>query len=399
MADPTVFVLNCGSSSIKFQVVQPQKGKVFLSGIAENVQTDRCVLSWQTLGKKEKKSLLKSDYHEVLEEIVKLLQSFPDLEKEIIAMGHRVVHGGETFYESVLVDEAVLNKIHACSHLAPLHNPANALGIVVMQEMYPKLPQVAVFDTAFHQTLPEHAYLYAIPYQYYEDYEVRRYGFHGTSHRYIVNLAAQTLGKKLEETALISAHLGNGCSISAVLGGKSIDTSMGLTPLEGLMMGQRSGDLDPGVVGFLAEKLQVEAQDIITMLNKMSGLLGVSGVSEDLRLVKKAADEGDGMATLAIEMFCYRLAKYIASYLVPLGLPDALIFTGGIGENAPFIRARVVEWLEPMGFAIDPQRNEEQGKKSGGQISIEGEAPHILVLPTNEELLIARDAASLVEGS
>ena len=398
MADATIFVLNCGSSSIKFQVVQPEKGTVILNGIAENVQTERCVLNWQFGKKKDKKSLLKSDYHEVIEEIVKLLKSLPEVEKTIIGVGHRVVHGGETFYESVIVDDAVLNKIHDCSHLAPLHNPANALGIVVMQEMYPKLPQVAVFDTAFHQSLPEYAFLYAVPYQYYEEYEVRRYGFHGTSHRYIVQMAADTLGKKLEETSLISAHLGNGCSVCAALGGKSMDTSMGLTPLEGLMMGQRSGDLDPGVVAFLSEKLQVEAQDIITMLNKMSGLLGVSGVSEDMRLVKKAADEGDGMATLAIEMFCYRLAKYIASYLVPIGLPDALIFTGGIGENAPYIRARVVEWLEPMGFAVDPSRNKENGKKSSGSISPENEVPTILVLPTNEELLIARDAASLVEG-
>ncbi|MCB1076155.1 MAG: acetate/propionate family kinase, partial [Simkania sp.] len=317
----SVFVLNCGSSSIKFQIVDPKTAKVFFQGIAENVQTDRCTLSWQIGNKKDKKSLLKSGYHDVIELVVQLLREHEDIEKKIVAIGHRVVHGAEEFIESVIIDEEVLTKIHDCSHLAPLHNPANALGIVVMQELFPKLPQVAVFDTAFHQTLPKYAFLYAIPYQYYEDYEVRRYGFHGTSHRYITQLAAETLGKKQEELSIISAHLGNGCSVCAIQDGKSIDTSMGLTPLEGLMMGQRSGDVDPGVIGYLAEKLQVEAQDVITMLNKMSGLLGVSGVSADLRMVKKAAEEGDGLAVLAIEMFCYRLAKYIASYFVPLGLP------------------------------------------------------------------------------
>lgn len=397
MSSATVFVLNCGSSSIKFQVVEPELGTVTLSGICENVQTDRCVLSFELGLKKEKKNLLKSDYHEVIEEIGKLLKAHPEIEKTIIAIGHRVVQGGEAFYESVIVDDDVLNKIHECSDLAPLHNPVNALGIVVMQELYPHLPQVAVFDTAFHQTLPEHSYLYAIPYQYYEEYGVRRYGFHGTSHRFIVELAAKRLKKNIEETTLISAHLGNGCSICAALGGKSVDTSMGFTPLEGLMMGQRSGDIDPGIVGFLAEKLQVGAGEIITMLNKMGGLLGVSGVSEDMRLIEQAAAEGDGMATLAIEMFCYRLAKYIASYLVPLGLPDALIFTGGIGENGAQIRTRVIEWLEPMGFALDEVRNRQHGKKSSGWISKEEEVPHILVLPTNEELLIARDARALVE--
>ena len=397
MAKSTVFVLNCGSSSIKFQVVQPKEGTVLLSGVAENILTDRCGLCWQIGEKKEQKSLLKSDYHEVIDEIIKILRASPEIENTLIAVGHRVVHGGESFCESVIVDEDVLNKIYECSDLAPLHNPVNALGIVVMEEMYPKLPQVAVFDTAFHQTLPEYSFLYALPYQYYEEYGVRRYGFHGTSHRSIVQLAAERLGKKVEETSIISAHLGNGCSLCAVLRGKSMDTSMGFTPLEGLMMGQRCGDLDPGIVGFLAEKLQITAQEIITLLNQSSGLLGVSGVSEDMRLVKKSADEGNGMAKLAMEMFCYRLAKYIASYLVPLGLPDALIFTGGIGENERFVRQRVIEWLAPMGFTLDETRNQEQGKKSSGWISPEGAAPNILVLPTNEELLIARDAAALAE--
>ena len=353
----------------------------------------RCVLKWEVEKKKGKKNLLKSDCHEVIEEIARLLKKHSEIEKTILAVGHRVVHGGEAFAASVLIDEEVLSNIHACSHLAPLHNPMNALGIMTMQELYPELPQVAVFDTAFHQTLPKYAFLYAIPYQYYEEYEVRRYGFHGTSHRYITQVAAETFGKEESEISLISAHLGNGCSVCAILNGKSVDTSMGLTPLDGLMMGQRSGDLDPAVVGFLAEKLEVSAEEIINMLNKMSGFLGVSGVSGDLRLVKEAAEKGEGLAILAIEMFCYRLAKYIASYFVPLGLPDCLVFTGGIGENAAFIRERVVEWLQPMGFAIDPTLNQ----KSEKIISPEGASPKILVLPTNEELLIARDALAFVE--
>lgn len=390
----SVFVLNCGSSSIKFQVIQPESGNVLLKGMAENIGTNRCALIWG----KERKALIKSDYQSVALEIIKTMKKHPEIEKDLVAVGHRVVHGGEAFSESVVIDSEVLHQIHACSSLAPLHNPANALGIEIMQKHFPSLPQVAVFDTAFHQTLPEYAFLYGIPFQYYEEYGIRRYGFHGTSHRYITMLAAERLGKKTSEITLISAHLGNGCSACAVLEGKSVDTSMGFTPLEGLLMGQRSGDLDPGVVGFLAERLQVKAKDIVDTLNNMSGLLGISGVSEDMRLVKQAADEGSELAKIAIEIFCYRLAKYISSYLVPIGLPDALVFTGGIGENASFIRKRVVEWLEPMGYAIDSKRNEKHGSETSGWISPEGAAPHVLVLGTNEELLIARDALALIKG-
>lgn len=364
----TVFVLNCGSSSIKFQIIEPESGDVILKGLAENLKTPRARLSFSRGEKKGSHDLSSSDYPYAIDAILNLLE-----DETLIAVGHRVVHGGEAFSASVKIDAHVLSKIKECNHLAPLHNPVNALGIEIMQEKFPDLPQVAVFDTAFHQTMPKHAYLYAIPHDYYEKYQVRRYGFHGTSHRYVVEQAAKELGKPVDQTRFISAHLGNGCSVCAVKGGKSVDTSMGLTPLEGLVMGQRSGDLDPSIVSFLSEKLQVNSDEVTSILNKKSGLLGISGKSEDMRLL--LSDTESPWAQMAIEIFCYRLAKYIASYLVPLGGLDALIFTGGIGENAEPIREKVLSYLEPI-------------------------KPKAIVIPTNEELVIARDAAALIkEGS
>ena len=367
--------------------------QVLLGGIAENIQTERCCLHWQMGEKKGLEKLKRFDYQEAIGQIVTLIKKSPKIEKTVVAVGHRIVHGGEVT-QSVIVDEKVLAEMYTLQHLAPLHNSINILGIAVMQELYPELPHVAVFDTSFHQTLPKHAHLYAIPYVYYKEHKVRRYGFHGLSHRYITEEAAKALGKRVQECSIVSAHLGNGCSVCAILNGQSVDTSMGFTPLEGLMMGKRSGDIDPAAVAFLSDKLDISAKKMVLMLNQMSGLLGVSCVSADLRLVKKAAEEGDKLAVLAIEMFCYRLAKYIASYFVPLGLPDALVFTGGIGENAPFVRSRVVEWLRPMGFEIEEKLNQ----KSAKQISPKGHLPQIFIFPTNEELLIAKDAFALVEG-
>ncbi|QVL57585.1 MAG: acetate kinase [Simkaniaceae bacterium] len=357
----TVFVLNCGSSSIKFQLIKPESGKVLLKGLAENLNTSRASLKWS----KGAKDLEKSDYRSALDEILKLFE-----DKQIIAVGHRVVHGGEAFTDSVKINPTVLKKIKECNHLAPLHNPVNALGIEIMEEKFPHLPQVAVFDTAFHQTLPEKAYLYAIPYEYYEKYQVRRYGFHGTSHRYVVQEGAKKVGKPLDDTSFISCHLGNGCSIAAVHKGKSIDTSMGLTPLEGLVMGERSGDLDPSVVGFLADHLKISADKVIEILNKKSGLLGISTLSADMRLLLESKEK---LAKTAIEIFCYRLAKYIAAYLVPLKNVDGVIFTGGIGENSEIIRSRVMDQLKPFNLKA-------------------------LVIPTNEELMIAQDAEKIVRG-
>ena len=356
-----VFVLNCGSSSIKFQLMEPESGEVHLKGIAENLNTPRATLKWS----KGSKDLEKGDYDNALGEILHLLG-----DEKIITIGHRVVHGGEFFKASVKIDSAVLSKIKECNHLAPLHNPVNALGIEIMGEKFPKIPQVAVFDTSFHQSMPQVAYLYALPYEYYEKFQLRRYGFHGTSHRYVVQKGAEDIGKPLKETSFISCHLGNGCSIAAVKGGKSLDTSMGITPLEGLVMGQRCGDLDPSIVGFLAEKLQVSSEEVTSILNKKSGLLGISGISEDMRLLTESTAP---RATLAIDIFCYRLAKYIAAYLIPLQHVDGVIFTGGIGENAPGIRDQIMAHLKPFNLKT-------------------------YVIPTNEELMIARDAAAIVRG-
>ncbi|WP_316359311.1 acetate/propionate family kinase [Candidatus Neptunichlamydia sp. REUL1] len=354
-----VFVLNCGSSSIKFQLIEPESGDVHLKGLAENLNTSRATLKWSN----GSKDLGKGDYNDALGEILHLLG-----DEKILGIGHRVVHGGEFFSASVKIDKDVLSKIKECNHLAPLHNPAAALGIEIMGKAFPDLPQVAVFDTSFHQSMPQVAYLYALPYEYYGTFQIRRYGFHGTSHRYVVQKGADEIDKPLSETSFISCHLGNGCSIAAVRGGESLDTSMGLTPLEGLVMGQRCGDLDPSIVGFLAKKLQVSSKDVTSILNKKSGLLGISGISEDMRLLTESADP---RAKLAIDIFCYRLAKYIAAYLVPLQHIDGVIFTGGIGENASGIRDQVMTHLNPFNLKA-------------------------LVIPTNEELMIARDAAAIV---
>lgn len=357
----TIFVLNCGSSSVKFQLIRPESEEVLLKGIAENLNTSRATLKWNG----ESKKLASFDYTHAFEEILQLLGNEP-----ILAIGHRVVHGGESFSASVTIDDTVLEKIKECNHLAPMHNPVNALGIEIMKAKLPKLPQVAVFDTAFHQTMSKKAFIYAIPYEYYKKYQVRRYGFHGTSHRYVVQEGSKRIGKPLEQTAFISCHLGNGCSIAAVQGGKSLDTSMGLTPLEGLVMGQRSGDLDPSIIGFLSQNLRISAKKVITVLNEKSGLLGISGISEDMRVL---LENKDPRSELAIEIFCYRLAKYIAAYIVPLQAVDGVIFTGGIGENSAPIREKVMEYLKP--FHLNP-----------------------LVIPTNEELMIAKDTAAIAKG-
>jgi len=366
-----ILVLNCGSSSIKFQVLEPKTEKVSLKGVAENLQTPQASLHFSREdGVDLRERLPASDYASAIEVIARLLDKI-GLNERLLAIGHRVVHGGRIFNQSVEVDHDVLDKIKGCNHLAPVHNPLNVIGIELMQRKFPHLPQVAVFDTAFHQTLPPHAYLYALPYEYYTRYGIRRFGFHGISHRFVTTEAAKKLGKRLEKTSLISAHLGNGCSICAVKGGKSIDTSMGFTPLEGLVMGQRSGDIDPSVVDFLADKLHVDTGAVIAILNERSGLLGLSGLSENMQIL--LSHQESPQVQVAIELFCYRLAKYIASYIIPLRSVDGMIFTGGIGEHATPIRERVLQYLEPLNLRM-------------------------LVIPTNEELLIAQDAAMLVKG-
>lgn len=378
-----ILVINCGSSSVKFQLMNPNSGEVLVKGLAENIGSKRCLVKYG----KEEILLPSSSYENVLETILKKLEPLND---RLAGIGHRVVHGGEFFSSSTIINEEVLTRINACSHLAPLHNPANALGIEICRKKYPNLTNVAVFDTSFHMTIPNFAYLYAIPYTLYEDKKIRRYGFHGTSHRFVSEEA-----KTLLETSskLVVAHLGNGASVCAVKDGKSVDTSMGFTPLEGLIMGTRSGDIDPGVLAFLGQAENKTLEEIMSTLNKESGLLGISGISGDMRLLEEMALKNDPKALLAIKMFCYRLAKYIASYQVPLGGIDGVIFTGGIGENSPLVRKLVMDFLP--NFSLDEKANSDLKRGSAGIVSKKG-LPQIAVIPTNEELLIAKDTISLL---
>ncbi len=381
-----VFVINCGSSSIKFMLIDPSSNEVYLKGLAENIGSASCRVSFGD----QKKELPLENYTEVLERIVELVIPY---EEELCAIGHRVVHGGEDFTKSVIVDAKVLSKIRKCSHLAPLHNPVNALGIEVFSQYLKQVPNIAVFDTAFHTTMQERAFLYALPLDYYEKYQIRKYGFHGTSHRYVSGLAQSLF---TPNKRLIIAHLGNGCSVCAIKDGKSEDTSMGFTPLEGLMMGTRSGDVDASIIPFLSHELSITSNDVINILNKKSGLLGIYGGSSDMRLIEEKAKQGDVRAKLAIEMFCYHLAKYIYSYIVPLGGLDGLIFTGGIGENSSHIRSKVVELLPTI--EIDENLNKNHKRGSFQIISPTGKTV-VAIIPTNEELLIAQDAFSLVRSS
>lgn len=389
-----ILVLNCGSSSIKFAVIDPLTEENFFSGIVQSIGTKDADISWTEKRIKKSKELSNINYQEALHYIFNLIQSNKSLAAKILAIGHRVVHGGEHFTKSVIINKTVLNAIIKCQDLAPLHNPANILGIEIAKKIYSKLPQIAVFDTAFHQTMPEYSYLYAIPYKLYANHQVRKYGFHGTSHRYVSQKSAEILAKPLETCAFISAHLGNGCSICAILNGKSIDTSMGLTPLEGLVMGTRSGDIDPSLHIHLVDKLGYDIHKINNMLNKESGLLGISGVSSDMRAVENAAKKGNKQAIIAIELFCYRLAKYIGAYATVLGRIDALIFTAGIGENSSYIRAKTIKLLKILNFTLDPKINANHGKGNSGIIT-KINSIIAIVIPTNEELMIAKDTALL----
>jgi acetate kinase len=314
--------------------------------------------------------------------------------KEIDAVGHRVVHGGEKFASSVLITDEVMAAIEECNALAPLHNPANIIGIKACQAQMPGVPMVAVFDTAFHQTMPAKAYTYAIPYEYYEKDKMRRYGFHGTSHRYVSQRCAEILGKPIEELKIVSCHLGNGSSITAVDGGKSVDTSMGLTPLAGLPMGTRSGDMDAGIMEYIMKKYDLSMADMMTTLNKKSGVLGISGVSSDFRDLDNAAAQGNERAALAIEVFEYGVRKMIAEYAAAMGGVDAVIFTAGVGENSADMRLRFVDGLQFMGIEIDPEKNNFRGEER--IVSPDGAKVKVLVIPTNEELMIAKDTAELV---
>jgi len=398
-----VLVLNSGSSSVKFAVLAPASGERVLAGMAEKVGTPETELRIRRHPDDVVTERLREGSFQAV--ISRILDHLPESglgtaedgapgQAHLVGAGHRVVHGGERFTASVVVDDEVIAAIRAFSHLAPLHNPANLAGIEAVRATRPDLPQVAVFDTAFHQTMPPRAFRYAVPEEWYTRYGVRRYGFHGTSYRFVSERAAALLGRPLAELRLVIAHLGNGCSVAAVRDGVSVDTTMGLTPLEGLVMGTRSGDVDPGVFGFLADRAGLTIDELNDALYTASGLQGLSGVSNDMRTVQAAAAEGDERARLALEVFVHRLAKAIAAMVVGLGRLDALVFTAGIGENSAFVRGQVLARLGFLGLAEDAEANARHGRDTRGRISPDGLAV-AMVVPTDEELMIARDTARL----
>jgi acetate kinase len=409
-----ILVLNCGSSTVKFQLIatdlesiEQNADRRLARGTVERIGGE-AIITLQAEGSAAHRSTAPMrDARSAVDLIIRWACSENSGINEVRsvadvhAVGHRVVHGGERFTHSVLIDDEVLRGIEDCIDLAPLHNPANIKGIVAAREVFgPGIPEVAVFDTAFHQTLPDKAYLYALPYQFYRRHRIRRYGFHGTSHRYIAYRYRQLLGIRREETNVITLHLGNGCSAALIRGGDSVDTSMGLTPLEGLMMGTRSGDLDPAIVDFIAAKEGLTAQEVETLLNKQSGLIGISGLTNDMReLLDEARENDDRRARLAIEIFCYRVRKYIGAYLAAAGGAAAIIFAGGIGENSAEVRARICEGLEWMGLEIDAERNGAHTGGLEGLISKDGSRLAAYVIPTDEELLIARDTVRCVRGA
>jgi acetate kinase len=394
-----ILVINCGSSSIKYQLINREKRKVLAKGLLEKIGETSSSQVHYIGGKIIKKQDKVANYEEGLRKTLALLLdekkgAIKDA-SEISAVGHRVVHGGEDFFHSVLIDDEVIKTIKSYISLAPLHNPPNLAGIEAVKNILPDVPQVAVFDTAFHQTLPEKAFLYALPYHYYEKYKIRRYGFHGTSHRYIAQRVAKFLKKPLKELKIITCHLGNGCSITAIDRDKSIDTSMGFTPLEGLVMGTRCGDVDAAAVLFLMDKGNFTTAQMDNLLNKQSGLLGISGVSNDLREVQKWAGKGNKRAKLALEIFAYRIKKYIGAYSAALGRLDALVFSAGIGENEADIRDKICQGLEFFGVYLDRKKNRALSKASRF-ISTEKSPVKVLVIPTNEEEMIAEEAWRIV---
>ena len=398
-----ILVINAGSSSLKYQLLNPETGALLAKGLCERIGIDgKFTYKPQVEGKKVLDAIdVAMPTHS--EAIQAVLDALVDAEngvigsmKEIDAVGHRVVHGGEAFNKSVLITDEVMKAIEDCIPLAPLHNPANLTGIRACQKVMPGVPMVAVFDTAFHQTMPAKAYMYALPYEYYENDKVRRYGFHGTSHKYVAGRAAAMLGKKPEELKLISCHLGNGSSVTAVDGGKSVDTSMGFTPLAGLPMGTRAGDLDAGILQYVMNKYGLSIDEMLNVLNKKSGVEGLSGVSSDFRDLENAAAEGNEKASLSREKFAYEVKKYVGAYAAAMGGVDAIIFTAGVGENDKAIRAMVCKGLEYMGVKLDDEANSVRGKET--VISTADSKVKVLLIPTNEELMIAMDTASIVKG-
>jgi acetate kinase len=409
-----ILVLNCGSSSVKFQLIATDLEQIaqntdqrLARGVIERIGGE-AIITLKAEGREAQRSTAPlRDTRAAVELIIRwacsetsgieMVTSVADVH----AVGHRVVHGGERFTHSVLITDEVLRGIEDCIDLAPLHNPANIKGIAAAREVFGAgLPQAAVFDTAFHQTLPDHAYLYALPYQLYRRHRIRRYGFHGTSHRYVAYRYRQLLNIARDETRVVTLHLGNGCSAAAISAGDSIDTSMGFTPLEGLVMGTRSGDLDPAIIDYISAKEGLSAQEVETLLNKQSGLIGISGLTNDMReLLAEAHEHDDRRARLAVEIFCYRARKYIGAYLAAMNGADAVVFTGGIGENSAEVRALICDGLEWLGLELDEERNAAHTEGKEGVISRDGSRLAAYVIPTDEELLIARDTVRCVRGA
>ena len=400
MKDMNVLVINCGSSSLKFQLINSKTEQVIAKGLCERIGIDGSQMTYTPAGGEKIEKLSPMPDH--TQAIKLVLEALTDSEHgvvknldEIGAVGHRIVHGGEKFAASTIITEDVMKAIEECNDLAPLHNPANLIGIRACKELMPATPMVAVFDTAFHQTMPEEAYLYGLPYHYYEDYKVRRYGFHGTSHSYVSHRAAELLGKPYEELEIIVCHLGNGASVSAVKNGKCVDTSMGLTPLEGLIMGTRCGDIDPAIIEFLCNKEGKDVHQMLTVLNKESGVYGLSGdFSSDFRDLEKAYRAGEAFAIRTMHTFAYRVAKYIGAYTAAMNGVDAICFTAGVGENSPFIRTMTASYLGYLGIALNEEENVKRGEET--IISTPESRTKVLVIPTNEELAIARETVALV---
>lgn len=396
-----VLVINCGSSSLKYQLMNMQDETLLAKGLVERIGIEGSVLKHEKEGRDKEVILVPMKNHkDALNEVLKALvdENYGAVKSldEIDAVGHRVVHAGEKYSGSVLITEDVMAALEECIDLAPLHNPPNIMGVEAIQELIPTVPNVGVFDTAFHQTMPPQAYIYPIPYEYYEKYKVRRYGFHGTSHRYVAERAADMMGKPMSELKLISCHLGNGASVTAIKNGKSVATSMGFTPLEGLIMGTRCGDIDPAIITFLMEKENLDIEGINNVLNKKSGVLGISGVSSDFRDIENAAKDGNERAALALETFDDRVRQYIAAYAAEMGGVDAVIFTAGLGENSITNRADICKNLEFMGLKVSDERNNVRGKETF--INTDDSKVKVLVIPTNEELMIARDTVEIVKG-
>lgn len=395
-----VLVVNCGSSSLKYQLINMSDESVIAKGLVERIGIEGSVLKHEVPGMDKVVIEKAMPDHKVAIGLV--LDALVDENhgaikdmKEISAVGHRVVHAGEKFSDSVVINDEVIKALEECIELAPLHNPANLMGIAACKELMPNTPMVAVFDTAFHQTMPKASYIYPLPYELYEKYGVRKYGFHGTSHRYVSQRAAEFLGEKLEDLKVITCHLGNGASLAAIKDGKCIDTSMGFTPLEGLVMGTRCGDIDPAIVTFVMEKENLDLAGINNLMNKQSGVLGISGVSSDFRDIEGAAEEGNERAALAIEAFNHRVKKYIGSYAAEMGGADVIIFTAGLGENSISNREEICKGLEFMGAKLDVEKNNVRGKDT--IVSTDDSKVKILVIPTNEELMIAKDTQALLK--